>query len=86
MLQHIELQNILILDIETVSKSPNFESLTPQMQQLWSQKSAQIQQRKAEDNRCTDAENYKASAGIYAEFGKIVCISVGIFTKENQLK
>ena len=86
MLQHIELQNILILDIETVSKSPNFESLKPQMQQLWSQKSAQIQQRKAEENRCTDAENYMASAGIYAEFGKIVCISVGIFTKENQLK
>jgi hypothetical protein len=86
MLQHIDLQNVLVLDIETVSNNPSFESLPPLMQQLWTLKSIQIQQRKSEDAKQTPAESYTTSAGIYAEFGKIVCISVGLFTKTGHLK
>ena len=34
-MNHIDLQNILFLDIETVSGEPNFEALSGEMQELW---------------------------------------------------
>jgi 3'-5' exonuclease len=77
MLEQIDLQNILILDIETVPQFASFEELPENMQKLWDSKT--FYQRK---NQETPSEFYER-AGIWAEFGKIVCISVGIF-KNNQ--
>lgn len=37
-MNHIDLQNILFLDIETVSGEPNFEALSGDMQELWANK------------------------------------------------
>jgi DNA polymerase elongation subunit (family B) len=77
MLNQIDLQNILIIDIETVPQYSNFEELPENLQKLWDLKTTY--QRK---NQETPDEFYQR-AGIWAEFGKIVCISVGIF-KNNQ--
>ena len=71
MLDHIQLEDILFLDIETVPQYPEFNRLSDAEQQLWTQKSASF---------CRDGqlpEDVYERAGIYAEFGKIVCISVG---------
>ena len=70
-MNHIDLQNILFLDIETVSGEPNFEALSGDMQELWANKTKW--QRKED---ITAKEYYADRAGILAEFGKIVCISV----------
>jgi DNA polymerase elongation subunit (family B) len=78
MLSDIDIRDIIFLDIETVSQAPLFEELTEKFQELWEKKSAQFR------NTGQDASQVYERAGIYAEFGKIVCISVGIFTKEKE--
>src|SRR6476659_3153695 len=77
MLQQLDLQNILVLDIETVPQFSSFEELPENMQKLWDLKTRF--QRKDQE---TPDEFYQR-AGIWAEFGKIICSSVGIF-KNNQ--
>lgn len=81
MLNYIDLSKVLVLDIETVSGFKTYEELSPTMQKLWDMKSEQIQNRKTEEERIPSNEAYTEYAGIYAEFGKIVCISVGVFRK-----
>lgn len=83
MLNNIDLSNVLVLDIETVSGHKSYEDLSPTMQKLWDIKAEQIQARKPEEDRLASPEAYAEFAGIYAEFGKIVCISVGVFRKDN---
>lgn len=73
MLDHITPEKILFLDIETVPAAPSFEELPERMQGLWLKKAAYI----TRENE-TPEDTYER-AGIYAEFGKIVCISVGLF-------
>lgn len=65
--------NILFLDIETVPQKPSFEELTEAEKELWMRKAEFL--RKGESD--TPATLYHR-AGIYAEFGKIICISTGI--------
>ena len=78
MLDKLHLDNILFLDIETVPEYEDFQELDPTMQELFDTKTAY--KRKEET-----AENFYENAGIWAEFGKIVCISVGfLVTKENE--
>ena len=74
MLYKLNLEHILFLDIETVPQKPEFEQLDEIAQQLWAQKTKY--QRKEEFS----PEEFYERAGIWAEFGKIICISVGYFT------
>ena len=71
MLDHIKLENILFLDIETVSQCLDFHQLDETTQHLWERKSASLRK----DGQTPDSVYEKA--GIYAEFGKIICISAG---------
>ena len=74
MITKLNLENILFLDIETVPETQYFSDLDKTKQDLWDAKSRY--QRKEEFT----AEEFYDRAGIWAEFGKIVCISVGYFT------
>ena len=78
MLENIDLQQVMVLDIETVPQYPSFDELPIEFQQLWDQKT-RFQRRDGE----TPAEFYVRS-GILAEFGKIICISVGIFSTKTE--
>lgn len=72
------LDKILFLDIETVSQYKDHQSLpTRQAKELWSKKSDALQ--RFNDEPKSADELYPEKAAIYAEFGKIVCISVGFF-------
>ena len=73
----INFENILFLDIETVPEEASFDNLSKEKQELYSQKTQY--QRKDE----ISAEAFYDRAGIWAEFGKIVCISVGYFINFN---
>ena len=77
MISKLNLENILFLDIETVPETENFSDLDKAKQDLWDAKSRY--QRKEEFS----AEEFYDRAGIWAEFGKIVCISVGYFKTEG---
>lgn len=78
MLHKINLENLLFLDIETVPEERDYSALDPEKQELWAQKSKY--QRKEE----LSAEEFYESAGIWAEFGKIICISAGYFTWKGE--
>lgn len=84
MLDAIPLTNILFLDIETVSALPEFEQLQEDFKPLWLQKARVVSRSFTEEmDEETGAQVYKDKAAIYAEFGKIVCISVGLITKDK---
>jgi len=80
MIEKINLEHILFLDIETVPLEAHFNSLDDEMKLLWEQKT-QYQRRDE-----YTPESFYDRAGIWAEFGKIVCISVGYFTFKGDIR
>ena len=69
----INVKNILFLDIETVPEKSSFSEVDDIRQTLFAEKTKY--QRKDE----ISPEEFYERAGIWAEFGKIICISVGFF-------
>ena len=73
MLKLIDTQKILFLDIETVPEKATFDELSETEKKLFA---AKTQYQRTEDQ---SPASFYERAGIWAEFGKIVCISVGFF-------
>jgi len=80
MLTHIGIDKILFLDIETVPCVYKFDDLDPKTQELYTLKTRFIQDREERD-----ASEVYDRAGIYAEFGKVICISTA-FVNGNTLR
>lgn len=80
MIHKIPLSNILFLDIETVPYQEHYHELDDELKELWAQKT-QYQRREE-----YSPEHFYERAGIWAEFGKIVCISVGYFTLKSDIR
>lgn len=78
MLNHIDINQILFLDIETVPGVYRFDELNADLRELWSHKTRFLQER----DGLTADEIYER-AGIYAEFGKIICISTAFVYKKD---
>jgi len=78
MLDKIEINKILFLDIETVPAYPSYAKMPKRFKELWDKKSKFL----IKDEADTSKSIYPRS-GIYAEFGKIVCISVAFFHNDN---
>ncbi len=76
---HPLLKNVLVLDIETVSAHPDYGQQSVDMQEHWNRKSSFLRN---EDERSAD-ELYFDRAAIYAEFGKIIVIGLGLFFKDG---
>ena len=78
MLNYINLDKVLFLDIETVPMCATYEELPERFMPLWDKKAAYLKK---------EEEDSPASlfprAGIYAEFGKVVCISFGMLIDGN---
>lgn len=64
-------EHVLFIDIETVSQHPDLEDAPEKIQKLWIKKALQI------GKEGDTPETLYNRASIYAEFGKIVCISAG---------
>lgn len=80
MLDKIQLENVLFLDIETVPEFETFSDLDETKKELFDLKTKY--QRKEEFT----SEEFYDRAGIWAEFGKIICISVGYFTFKGDVR
>lgn len=80
MLDKLQLENILFLDIETVPELEHFSDLDDTKKELFDLKT---QYQRREDYT---AEEFYERAGIWAEFGKIICISVGYFTFKSDIR
>ena len=69
-MQNIRLENLLLIDIETVSEKSTFDELNEDWQTLWQEK---VQRTLPEE--VTPAEFYPQRAAVMAEFAKVICIS-----------
>ena len=80
MLDKIKAESLLFIDIETVSGQDSFETLSPKLQELWEKKSNYF---RSDEESAADVYQ---RAGIYAEFGKIVCISTGMIVQKDGVR
>jgi len=78
MLDKIKEENILFIDIETAAQHSNYDDLNDKFKDLWTKK-----MRWHIEKESKTAEELYEKAAIWAEFGKIVCISVGYIIKNN---
>ena len=84
MVNNLDLSKILFLDIETVPLIYKHQDLDKKTQSLWNKKTTFLQEREG-----ISPEEIYNKAGIYAEFGKVVCISVGFVVQlsgEEQIR
>jgi uncharacterized protein YprB with RNaseH-like and TPR domain len=78
----IQLNNILFLDIETVPQHDGHESLPEDWKGLWEIKASYLIRNKETET----TQSIYSRAGIYAEFGKIICISCGAIQGNGEEK
>lgn len=80
MLHELNIEEVLFLDIETVPLAPEYNDLNEKWKQLWEHKM------QYHINTDEPAEVLYDRAGIYAEFGRIICISAGyVFQQKGEL-
>ena len=75
-----DLKHILVIDIETVGIVSDFSKLEPRLKSEWERKSVFLKN----DENLSPEELFNTRAGIYSEFGKVVCIGVGYFNKNEK--
>ncbi len=80
-MQHIKTENLIVIDIETAPCHGSFSDMDTTWQNLWQEKTARV----LPENTSAE-EFYPQRAGVMAEFSKVVCISMGYFTKEPHLR
>ncbi len=81
MINTIPIERVLFLDIETVPQYEGWEDLSEDEQNLWDKKT---KRQRGDDVDASDF--YQDRGGIMAEFGKIICISIGMMEKNEKLK
>jgi predicted PolB exonuclease-like 3'-5' exonuclease len=75
MLENIKTSTILFLDVETVPVVYKYADMAEDMRKLWDTKFRYQQ--------ADSLETQYKKAGIYAEFAKVICISVGFFYEDT---
>lgn len=78
-IQKLPLDRIIFLDIETVPVVKQFSDLSNDLQDLWIHKAQRIRP----EVYASPEMKFEQYAGIYAEFGKIICISMGLMYREE---
>lgn len=76
-------ENILFLDIETVPEVENYSELSEIKKELFALKTNYQRKPKTSLEIEIPVEEFYEKAGVWAEFGKIVCISVGFFVMQG---
>lgn len=79
MLPYVHISDLIFIDIETVPQYSSHGQLTPAIQDLWANKHSFLK-----NETETAEEGYLKRAGVYAEFAKIICISIGYFKNEKE--
>ncbi len=76
LLKSVNLEDLVFFDIETVPLSENFAGLPPELQEIWQDR---------EGSRAPEgadlSEWYTERAGLYAEFGQVICVALGYFIR-----
>ena len=78
MLDHVKIEKVLFLDIETVPQYATYDELPERLKEFWDHKATKIKV-----NETDTPDMVYERAGIYSEFGKIICISVGFIHNDK---
>jgi 3'-5' exonuclease len=78
MIYQVRSEQVLFLDVETVAQYPDFASVPENRRKFW-EKKAQFLKKAEEDT----PDSLYERAGIYSEFGRIICISMGVLKAEE---
>ncbi len=88
MLDNLNIANVLFIDVETVSGYATYDRVPERIQQHWKKKCRfllRTDEEQLEDDMLVEA--YTNKAAIFAEFGKVVCISIGyLVTNSMELR
>lgn len=71
-----EIESLVIFDIETTSGTHFVSDMPQNMQDIWVKRAEWLRNQHEDNKEKTDEEIYFNKAGLQAEFGKIVCISI----------
>ena len=86
MTTQFQLEDILFFDIETVSLRKKLSDLSEEHREEWRLKSRFLLRKFDEDIEDDELEEvFEDRAAIFAEFGKIICISAG-FVRNGSLR
>ena len=77
MLKDIRQEDVLFLDIETVPQYATYDEMPENLKYFWNKKANNL----VKENETP--ESIYSRSGIYAEFGKIICISAGFIVQRN---
>jgi uncharacterized protein YprB with RNaseH-like and TPR domain len=83
MYSNINIEKILFLDIETVPQYAEYKYLTDDIKHLWDRKAESLARYETYAEEPSPEYLY-SRAGIYAEFGKVVCVSAA-FIRDGKL-
>lgn len=81
MLSHINIYDLIFIDIETVPQFSAYEHLSNSIKELWAAKHSFLK-----NDKENSEEGYLKRAGVYAEFAKIICISIGYFRLDKETR
>jgi DNA polymerase elongation subunit (family B) len=80
MLKDVRSEDVLFLDIETVPQFASYNGMPENLKHFWDKKSKYLVK------EGETPESIFTRAGIYAEFGKIICISAGFIVQHDNKK
>lgn len=75
------LQELIFIDIETVSQHPLYDETSEEIKKIWQKK----MRYEVERSQLPEEDLYQQKAAIFAEFGKIICVSVGMWSQAEQV-
>jgi DNA polymerase elongation subunit (family B) len=75
------LQELIFIDIETVSQHALYEETSEEVKKIWQKK----MRYEVERSQLPEEDLYQQKAAIFAEFGKIICVSVGMWSQAEQM-
>lgn len=81
------LDTLLYVDIETAGLYPNFsevQSKDPKLSQLWEKRCKWLSKNIEETESKEPEELWLGRASLHPEFGRVVCVSFGIFSGETE--
>jgi predicted PolB exonuclease-like 3'-5' exonuclease len=78
MLANLDFSKIIFIDIETVPCVYHFSEMDDRGKELWNKKTRFLQEREG----VSPAQLYE-KAGIYSEFAKVACISIGLIVQKD---
>jgi DNA polymerase elongation subunit (family B) len=89
MIKKQDIKNILYFDVETAGGYRTYEDLlegNPRLGKLWEKRAKYFRANAAGMGDLTDAEIYLQKSGLEPEFGRVVCVSFGLWDDHGNHK